>query len=160
MQICTSDTISRGSTVPADLPSVLGTSILLDLEAFPELTWIRDYLRTLSALQQEHDQLTQAIQSVTEEGEVYRDCWIEPYTKTKNGKHYTYHQLRWLTGDRKKSGQPKVKTKHLSHRAVGEVRAAIERGHQVEALEKQRQQVEAEIFRLREIVLGTSKKIR
>lgn len=36
----------------------------------------------------------------------------------------------------KKSGQPKVKAKHLSHRAVGEVRAAISQGHRLKALEK------------------------
>ncbi len=157
MQIFTSEAISpvlRGST-----PSS-GNILALDLEQFPELDWLPDYLTALTALQHERDHLTQAIQAVTADGEAYRGYWIESYTKSKNGKQYTYHQLRWLTGERKKSGQPNVKTKHLSYRAVGEVRAAILRGQQVEALEKQCQQVEAEMFKLRQLVRGTGSRLR
>jgi hypothetical protein len=123
-------------TVQVTRSPVLGMSLVVDLEEFPELNWLPDYLITINALQHECDRLTQAIQRVTEAGQVSRDCWIETYTKTKNQKQYSYYQLRWLTGERKLSGQPKVKTKHLSHRAVSEVRAAIARGQQVEALEK------------------------
>jgi hypothetical protein len=68
--------------------------------------------------------------------------------------------LRWLTGERKKSGQPKVKTKHLSHRAVAEAQAAISRGQQAEALEKQRQQVEAEIEHIKCLVRGTGRQLQ
>jgi len=144
--------------LPPDLP-VLGNSLALDLETFPELGWISAYLAELNRLQAEVYRLSQAIQTVGEAGEVYHDYWIEPYIKTKNGKQYTYHQLRWLTGERKKSGQPKVKTQHLSDIRLGEVRAAIDRGHQVEVLERQRQQVEAEITRLKQLVRGTGRRL-
>ncbi len=131
-----------------------------DLQEFPELTWLSTYLTYLQSLQSECDRLNRAIQSITEEGEIYRDYWIEPYTKTKKGKDYTYYQLRWLTGERKKSGQPRVKTKHLSHRAVAEVQAAIARGNQVETLEKERRQVEAEIERIKYLVQGTGRRLQ
>ena len=152
--------VKRRSAIalPPDLP-VLGNSLVLDLETFPELRWISAYLAELNRLQTEVDRLSQAIQAVSEAGEVYHDYWIEPYIKTKNGKQYTYHQLRWLTGERKKSGQPKVKTQHLSDIRLGEVRAAIDRGHQVEALERQRQQVEAEMARLKRLVRGTGRRL-
>ncbi len=159
MQNCMPEAIEPFPTVQPDLFPILGMSLAVDLEEFPELNWLPDYLHTINALQYDCDRLAQAIQHVTEEGNVSRDCWIENYTKTKNQKQYTYYQLRWLTGDRKPSGQPKVRTKHLSHRAVSEVRAAIVRGQQVEALEKQRRQLEAEIFRLKQLVRGMSKKL-
>lgn len=146
-------------TISPDSRRVLGTTLILDLEQFPELAWLSDYLTTLAILQSEHDRRTQSIQSIAREGEVYRDCWLEPYTKTKNGKQYIYYQLRWLTGERKKSGQPQVKTKHLSHRAVSEARAAIARGKQIEALEKQQQAVEHQIFKLKQLVRGIAKRL-
>lgn len=133
---------------------------MLDLQEFPELTWLSTYLTYLQSLQSECDRVTHAIQSITEEGEVYHDYWIEPYTKTKKGKDYIYYQLRWLTGERKKSGQPRVKTKHLSHHAVAEVQAAISRGYQIEALEKERRQVEAELERVRHLVRGTGRRLQ
>jgi hypothetical protein len=132
---------------------------MVDLEAFPELRWLSAYLSSLHILQSEHDHLSCTLESVAASGEVYHHCWIEPYTKTKQGKEYTYHQLRWLTGERKLSGQPKVKTKHLSHRAIGAVQAAIARGHQVEALEKQRRQVEEEMERLRYLMRTTGRRL-
>jgi hypothetical protein len=118
------------------------------------------YLTLLSSLHYDRNRLTQVIHAIAEEGEVYRDQWIETYTKSKNGKQYLYYQLRWLTGEYKPSGQPKVKTKHLSHRVVGEVRAAIARGHQVAALEQQCQAVEAEITRLQQLVRGTGRRLQ
>ncbi|WP_190550343.1 hypothetical protein [Trichocoleus sp. FACHB-591] len=142
------------------LPAVLGNSLVLDLDAFPELHWLPTYLTLLNSLHYDRDRLTQAIQAITEEGEVYRDQWIETYTKSKNGKQYLYYQLRWLTGEYKPSGQPKVKTKHLSHRVVGKVRAAIARGHQVAALEQQRQAVEAEITRFQQLVRGIGRRLQ
>lgn len=138
---------------------VLGNSLVLDLEKFPELDWLSDYFTCLNQLQAECDRLTQAIHAIENEGEVYHDYWIETYTKSKNGKHYTYYQLRWLTGERKNSGQPKVETKHLSHHAVGEIRAAIARGQQVEVLQKQQRQVEAEILKLKHLVRGTGRRL-
>lgn len=159
MQIFTSEAIHRCSTFGIALPSVLGTPSVLNLEEFPELDWLPVYVMALTSLQQERDRLTEAIQAVTISGDINRDGWIETYTKSKNGKQYTYHQLRWLTGDRKKSGQPKVKTKHLCRGAVGEVRAAIVRGQQVKALEQERQQVEDQIFRLKQLVRGTSRRL-
>ncbi|MBD2119308.1 hypothetical protein [Trichocoleus sp. FACHB-262] len=147
---------SRGSSLPA----VLGNPLVLDLDAFPELHWLSTYLTLLNSLHQDRDRLTEAIQAIVGEGEVYRDQWIETYTKSKNGKQYLYYQLRWLTGEYKPSGQPKVKTKHLSHRVVGEVRTAIARGHQVAALEQQRQAVEAEITRLQQLVRGAGRRLQ
>lgn len=141
-------------------PLVLGKALVIDLHQFPELDWLSDYLSTLASLQAECDRLTQAMQAIWQEGEVYRDCWIEPYTKTKNNKHYTYHQLRWLTGEHKPSGQPKVKTKHLSHQTVSAARAAIARGHQIAHLEAQRQQLATQIVRLRQRVQGIEKRLR
>jgi len=145
---------------PIPPPQFLGTSLVLNLEEFPELNWLITYLATLTFLESERDRLTQAIQAIAEAGDVYRNCWIEPYLKTKRDKQYTYYQLRWLTGERKPSRQPKVKTKHLSHRAVGEVRAAIARGHQIDALEQQRQDIEVEIQRLKQRVQGTGKGLK
>jgi len=159
MQVFTLETVERCPVFQVATPQVLGTSIVLNLEEFPEFNWLPVYLTTLTTLQNERDRLSHSIQAIAE-GEVYRNCWIEPYTKTKNEKQYTYYQLRWLTGERKKSGQPKVKSKHLSHRAVSEVRAAIARGQQVEVLEKQRQQVETEIFRLKQLVQGIDKRLQ
>ncbi len=149
-----------GSVGGSASPRVLGNVVAIDLEMFPELGWIRDYLDALGELQAECDRIGAEIRAIEQEGEVYRDMWIEPYTKYKGGKEYTYYQLRWLTGERRKSGQPKVRTKHLSHRVVGEVRGAIERGRQGEQLEQQRQLVEEKIIRLRQIVLGTNKRLK
>jgi hypothetical protein len=160
MQTLAFEPIESGQFSTSKTSVVQGTSLVLDLEEFPELKWLSTYLTYLQFLQSECDRLTRAIQSIAEEGEVYRDYWIEPYTKTKKGKDYTYYQLRWLTGERKKSGQPKVKTKHLSHRAVPEVQAAIARGHRVEALEKERRQVEAEIKRIKHPVWGTGRRLQ
>ena len=160
MQVFTPEMVERCSVLPIVAPQVLGTSLVLDLDDFPELNWLLTYLTTRAALQSEHDRLTHAIAALAADGEVYRDYWIEPYTKTKNGQQYTYHQLRWLTGERKQSGQPRVKTKHLSHRAVGEVRAAITRGHQAETLEQQRQQMEADLSRLKQLVQGTGRRLQ
>lgn len=159
MQIFISEAIDRCSDFQTTLPAVLGTPLVLNLEEFPELDWLPDYLIALTSLQQERDRLTEAIQAVTIAGDINRDGWIETYTKSKNGKQYTYYQLRWLTGDRKKSGQPKVKTKHLCRGSVGEVRAAIVRGQQVKALEQERQQVEDQIFRLKQLVRGTGRRL-
>jgi len=139
---------------------VLGNSLVLNLDNFPELDWLTDYFAVLNSLQMERDRISADIRAIEQEGEVYHDQWIEPYTKTKKGKQYTYHQVRWLTGEYKKSGQPKVKTKHLSHRAVGEVRAAIERGHQVVALERERQQVDEQIARLKHLVRSIGKRVK
>ncbi|WP_088889824.1 hypothetical protein [Leptolyngbya ohadii] len=139
---------------------VLGNSIVLDLDQFPELQWISRYLIALHRLQADRDRLAQDIRAIEQEGDVYFDQWIEPYVKTKNGKQYTYHQLRWLTGEYKKSGQPKVKTKHLSHQQVGEVRAAIERGQQVKALQEQQSLIDAQIVRLRQLVRGTGRRMK
>jgi len=160
MQTLAFESIESGHSSQAPTPIFLGTSFTLDLKEFPELKWLCAYLSYLYSRQSECDRLTHPIQSIAQAGEVYRDYWIEPYTKTKKGKDYTYYQLRWLTGERKKSGQPKVKTKHLSHRAVGEIQAAIARGDQVEALEKERQQVEAEIERVKDLVRGTGKRVQ
>lgn len=160
MQLLPSEGAEHRLTLPDTPLQVLGTSVVLDLETFPELYWLTAYLTTLTALQQELDRLNQAIQALTDEGDVYRDCWIEPYTKTKNGQQYAYHQLRWLTGERKPSGQPKVKTKHLSQRVVGAVRAAITRGHQVESLEQQRAQVEAAMARLKRLVQSIGRRLQ
>lgn len=159
MQVFTLETVERYPVLQVATPQVLGTSTALNLEEFPELNWLSAYLTTLTALQSECDRLHRSIQVITAEGDVYRNCWVEPYTKTKNGKDYTYHQLRWLTGERKKSGQPKVKTKHLSHRVVGEVRAAIARGEQIAALEQQQEQVEVQLSRLKQIVRGTGRRL-
>jgi hypothetical protein len=139
---------------------VLGNSIVLDLDQFPELQWISRYLATLHKLQAERDRLAQDIRAIEQEGDVYFDQWIEPYTKTKNGKQYTYHQLRWLTGEYKKSGQPKVKTKHLSHQQVGEVRAAIERGQQVKSLQEQQSLIDAQMVQLRQLVRSTGRRMK
>ena len=139
---------------------ILGNSIVLDLNNFPELQWLSLYLKRLNCLSNQRDQINDAIRAIAREGEVYRSEWIEPYTKTKGSKSYTYHQLRWLTGDRRPSGQPKVKTKHLSHKQVGEARAAIARGHQVKALEKQRQRIDEEISALRQLVRGTGRTLQ
>ncbi|MBD2158514.1 hypothetical protein [Leptolyngbya sp. FACHB-16] len=138
---------------------VLGNSLVLNLESFPELNWLTSYFTTLQSLQMERDRISYDIKAIEQEGTVYREQWIEPYTKTKNGKQYTYHQMRWLTGEYKKSGQPKIKTKHLSNRALGEVRAAIERGRQVAALEQERQHVDEQISRLKHLVRGIGKRI-
>lgn len=143
-----------------DEPLVLGNSLVLDLDRFPELNWLTNYFAALNSLQAERDRITQDIRAIKREGEVYHEQWIEPYTKTKNGKQYTYYQVRWLTGEYKQSGQPKVKTKHLSPRAVGEVRAAIERGHQVTTLERERQQVDERIARLKHLVRGIGKRVK
>ncbi|MBD1842611.1 hypothetical protein H6F89_04130 [Cyanobacteria bacterium FACHB-63] len=159
MQIFTSEVIHSCPDFQVTLPAVLGTPLVLNLEEFPELDWLPAYMMALTSLQQERDRLTGAIQAVTITGNINRDGWIETYTKLKNGKQYIYYQLRWLTGDRKKSGQPKVKTKHLSRRSVGEVRAAIVRGQQVKALEQERQQVEEQIFRLKQLVRGTGRRL-
>ena len=157
MQIFTSETIRP--VLQGNTPNS-GNILTLDLEQFPELDWLPDYLTALTALQHERDRLTQAIQAVTADSEEYRGYWIESYTKSKNGKQYTYYQLRWLTGERKKSGQLKVKTKHLSYQAVGEIRAAISRGQQVEVLEEHQQQIAAELFKLKQLVRGTGRRLR
>jgi len=159
MQTLAFEPIESGQFSNSPTPLGLGTSLMLNLDEFPELKWLSTYLTYLHSLQSECDRLSHAIQSIAEAGNVYRDYWIEPYTKTKKGKDYTYYQLRWLTGERKKSGQPKVKTKHLSHRAVAEVQAAIARGNQVEALEKERRQVEVEIERIKYLVRGTGRRL-
>ncbi|MDX2244788.1 MAG: hypothetical protein NW224_29280 [Leptolyngbyaceae cyanobacterium bins.302] len=176
MQTLAFEPIESGQFSNSPTPIGLGTSLMLNLDEFPELKWLSTYLTYLQSLQSEcvllrryrKGRLTHAIQSIAEEGEVYRDYWIEPYTKTKKGKDYTYYQLRWLTGERKKSGQPKVKTKHLSHRAVPEVQAArasrypqgVARGNQVEALKKERRQVEVEIERIKYMVRGTGRRLQ
>ncbi|MBM0744986.1 hypothetical protein JOY44_26055 (plasmid) [Phormidium sp. CLA17] len=159
MQVFTLETVERCPVFQVATPQVLGTSIVLNLEEFPELNWLSAYLTTLNTLQSECDRLCHSIQTIAAEGDVYRNCWIEPYTKIKNEKKYTYYQLRRLTGERKKSGQPKVKTKHLSHRAVGEVRAAIARGEQIAALEKQQEQMKVQLSRLKQIVWGTDRRL-
>jgi len=160
MQVFETDVAECCSVGGCASPGVLGSVVTVDLETFPELCWIRDYLEALGELQAECDLSNSAIRAIEQEGEVYRDVWIEPYTKNKGGKGFTYYQLRSLTGERRKSGQPKVRTKHLSHRMVGEVRGAIERGKQVEWLEQQRQLVEEKMIRLRQIVLGTDKRLK
>ncbi|MBD2153099.1 hypothetical protein [Leptolyngbya sp. FACHB-16] len=139
---------------------VLGNSLVLNLDNFPELEWLTDYFAALHSLQVERDRITQDIKAIEQEGEVYHDQWIEPYTKTKNGKQYTYYQVRWLTGEYKASGQPKVKTKHLSYREVGEVKGAIDRAHQVLALEQDRQEVEEQIARLKRTVRAIVRRIQ
>ncbi|MGG6297753.1 hypothetical protein ACQ4M4_25450 [Leptolyngbya sp. AN02str] len=151
MQISTLEVATCTDEQPPHTPLVLGTSLMIDLAEFPELAWISTYLMQLHALTQECDRLTTSINALLAEGDIYRDGWIETYIKTKNGKQYEYHQLRWLTGERKPSGQPKVKTRHLSRRAVGEVRGAIARGQQVKVLEQQRQQVELQLSRLKRL---------
>jgi hypothetical protein len=138
--------------LPVDTREVLGKAIVVNFEHFPELHWLCDYFSVLHDLQAEHDRLSRAMQAIEQKGEAYSDHWIEPYTKTKNGKSYTYHQVRWLTGDYKKSGQPRVKTKHLSRQELGEVQAAIARGHQVKALQAQQHHIDAHITRLKEQV--------
>lgn len=140
--------------------NILENSLVLDLDNFPELQWLSLYLKRLAWLHSQRDQINDAIRAIAREGEIYRSEWIEPYTKTKGGKSYTYHQLRWLTGDRRPSGQPRVKTKHLSHKQVGEARAAIARGHQAKALEKQRQRINEEISALRELVRETDRALQ
>lgn len=159
MQVFTHKTVKPCLAVTVATPPVLGTSLVLDLEEFPELDWLIAYFASLTVLQSECDRVSLSIQAIAEEGDIYRNCWIEPYTKTKHEKQYTYYQLRWLTGERKKSGQPKVKTKHLSHRAMGEVRSAIARGDQIEALEQQRQQIETEIVKLKQLIRGTGRRL-
>ena len=139
---------------------ILGNSIVLDMGNFPELQWLSLYLKRLDWLHSQRDQINDAIRAIAREGEVYRSEWIEPYTKTKGGKSYTYHQLRWFTGDRRPSGQPRAKTKHLSYKQVGEARAAIARGHQVKALEKQRQHLDEEISALRHLVRGIGRTLQ
>jgi hypothetical protein len=151
MQVLMPETIEP-CAVQVAASTVLGTSLVLDLESFPELSWLPAYLEALTTLQSERDRLTSEIQAIAQSGDVYRHQWIEPYFKTKGGKQYTYYQLRWLTGERKPSDQPKVKTKHLSRRAVGHAQAAIARGQQVEAFEQQRRHIEAEIARLQQLV--------
>ncbi|MGG6295028.1 hypothetical protein ACQ4M4_11430 [Leptolyngbya sp. AN02str] len=141
-------------------PLLLETFLIINLEEFPELTWLSAYLTHLRSLQSECDRITHAIQSIAAMGDIHRGGWIEAYTKTKKGKEYTYYQLRWLAGERKQSGQPKVKTKHLSRHAVAEAQTAIARGEQVKALEKERQQVEAEIERIKYLVRGTSRRLQ
>jgi hypothetical protein len=136
---------STSPTLPVDSRRVLGKVIALNLEHFPELNWLCDYFTALHDLQHKHNRLTRDIRAIEQDGEAYFDQWIEPYTKTKNGKSYTYHQVRWLTGEYKPSGQPKVKTKHLSREQLGEVQAAIARGHQVRALQAQQQLIEQRI---------------
>lgn len=160
MSYLASVTAEPSSSSGSSLPAVLGNPLVLDLDAFPELHWLPTYLTRLNSLHHDRDRLTQAIQAIAKEGEVYRDQWIETYTKSKNGKQYLYYQLRWLTGEYKPSGQPKVKTKHLSHRVVGKVRAAIARGHQVADLEQQCQAVEAEITRLQQLVRVTGRRLQ
>lgn len=140
--------------------NILGNSLVLDLGNFPELQWLSLYFKRLAWLRSQQDQTSDAIRAIAREGAVYRNEWIEPYTKTKGNKFYTYHQLRWLTGDRRPSGQPKVKTKHLSHKDVGDARAAIARGHQVKALEKQRQYLGEEISELRQLVRRTGRMLQ
>jgi hypothetical protein len=85
---------STSPTLPVDTREVLGKTIVLNFEHFPELHWLCDYFTTLHNLQAEHDRLTRAIQAIEQAGEAYHNQWIEPYTKTKNGKSYTYHQVR------------------------------------------------------------------
>jgi hypothetical protein len=160
MQVFTPQTLKTSFPAILSTPEVLGNSLTLDLEKFPELDWLPGYLAALNTLQKERDRLTEDIRAIEQEGEVSRNQWIEPYIKTKNGKKYSYYQLRWLTGERKKSDQPKVKTKHLSHKVVGEVRAAIERGHQVEALESQQRRVGAKVTQLKRLVQGTSRRLK
>lgn len=160
MQTLTPEAIAPSSTRQNSPFLVLETPIFLDLEEFPELSWLPTYLNQLSTLHHERDRLLQTIKAVSAEGDIYRNCWIEPYTKSKNGKQYQYYQLRLLTGERKKSGQPKIKTKHLSHRRVAEVRAAIARGHQVEELERQVQQIEMHLSRLKRLVQGTERRLQ
>ncbi|MEP1080203.1 hypothetical protein NDI52_33110 [Leptolyngbya sp. PL-A3] len=152
--------LQQASSNGANAPLVLGKSLVLDLGNFPELNWLPDYLAALHSLQVERDRITADISAIEQEGDIYRNQWIEPYTKTKNGKPYTYYQVRWLTGEYKKSGQPKVKTQHLSHKAVGEARAAIARGHQVMALERERQHVDEQIARLRQFVQGIGRRMK
>lgn len=160
MLVSETNVAELGSAGECASPGVLGNVVTVDLEVFPELGWIRDYLSALGELQAECDRISSEIRAIEQEGEVYRDMWIEPYTKYKGGKEYTYYQLRWLTGERRKSGQPKVKTKHLSHRVVGEVRGAIERGKQVESLEQQQQLIEEEVVRLRQLVQGVGRRTK
>lgn len=152
MQVFTPGTTEFCPARQLEPSKVLENLLVLNLKEFPELDWLPAYLATLQALHYEHDRISQEIQAITEAGDVYRNQWIEPYIKTKNGKQYTYHQLRWLTGERKESGQPKVKTKHLSHHIVNQVRAAIERGHQIEALEQQQKLIEIQINQLKQRV--------
>jgi hypothetical protein len=152
MQPSPPDIHPASPALPVDTREVLGKAIVLNLEHFPELHWLCDYFTALHTLQLEHDRLSRAMQAIEQKGEAYSGHWIEPYTKTKNGKSYTYHQVRWLTGDYKKSGQPKVKTKHLSRQQLGEVQAAIARGHQVKALQAQQHDIDAHITRLKEQV--------
>lgn len=160
MQVFTPEAIKECPANHSDSSRVLGNSLVLDLEEFPELNWLPACLAALHALHNECDRISCDIQAIAQAGDIYHDQWIEPYTKTKNGKQYSYYQLRWLTGERKKSGQPKIKTKHLSHKAVSEVRSAIARENQVEAFEKRRQQVEAEIEQLRHLVRGTERRLQ
>ncbi len=160
MQTFTVERVIPCPIIPPRPPVVLGTSLVVDLEEFPELEWLSTYLDCLRTLQSEYDHLTQAIATLTNEGTVYRDYWIETYTKHKNNKHYTYYQLRWLTGERKKSGQPQVKTKHLARPVVAAVRAAIHRGQQIAVLEQQQQVIAADITRLQQLVRGTSRRLQ
>ncbi|MGG6298285.1 hypothetical protein ACQ4M4_28300 [Leptolyngbya sp. AN02str] len=160
MQISTLEVAARIDKQPPHTPLFLGTSLMIDLLEFPELGWISTYLMQLNALTQKRDRVTGAINALLAEGDTYRDCWIETYSKTKNGKQYEYHQLRWLTGERKPSGQPKVQTKHLSRRAVGKVRGAIARGQQVEVLEQQRQQVEQQISKLKRLAQAPGRRLK
>ena len=149
-----------GSFDEVEPENILGSSLVLDLGNFPELQWLSLYLKRLDWLRSQQGQINDAIRAIAREGEVYRSEWIEPYTKTKGGKSYTYHQLRWFTGDRRPSGQPRAKTKHLSYKQVGEARAAIARGHQVKALEKQRQHLDEEISALRHLVRGIGRTLQ
>jgi chaperonin cofactor prefoldin len=150
MQSSTANSSFVALTSQPQRGEVLGNAIALNLDHFPELHWITDYITALQTLQTERDRLSLDIQAIEQEGEAYYDQWIEPYTKTKNSKQYHYHQVRWLTGEYKKSGQAKVKTKHLSHRQVAEVRAAIDRGHQVKALQKQQYLIDERIAELKQ----------
>jgi uncharacterized protein (DUF2249 family) len=159
MQVSTSKATEHPSVRQPEPFEVLGNLLFLNLEDFPELSWLPDYLAALQALHQEHDRLSGEIEAIRQAGDVYRDQWIEPYIKTKNGKQYTYHQLRWLTGERKKSGQPKVKTKHLPHYIVNQIEAAIKRGHQIEALEQQQKLIDVEINKLKQQVQRTGNRL-
>ena len=151
---------SSSSQADASISKVLGNQFQIDLDKFPELAWLAGYLDALNTLKTRRDQLTESIEAIAQEGTVYREQWIEPYTKTKGGKSYTYYQLRWLTGERKPSGQPKIKTKHLSRQQLGEARAAIARGQKTVALERQRKEIEEEIAQLKRLAQSAGDKLR
>lgn len=139
---------------------VLGNQLHINLTNFPELEWLVSYLDSLRALESRRNQLTQSLEAIAKQGEIYREQWIEPYTKTKSGKSYTYYQLRWLTGERKPSGQPRIKTKHLSKKQLGEARAAIGRGQKIVAIERQCKDIDEEIFQLKRLAQKTGDKLQ